>query len=197
MNRAIIIAHPSAILRKGLVSVLENEINAKIICTENIIDLKGYEYLTYNEIAILLPFDFNPIELLNPFRVKIQKPIFIGLIYDENKNPETKSPFDFIFSVITSPKILIELINNSFSSEINEKAEDELTGREKEVLRLIALGHTNKSIADTLFISIHTVISHRKNITEKLGIKTIPGLTVYAIIQNIVNPSEITPDHLL
>lgn len=197
MSRAIIIAHPSAILRKGLISVLENEINANVICTENIKDLKGYEYLTYNEVAILLPFDFNRVELLHPFRVKIQKPIFIGLIYDENKNPDAINPFDFIFSINSSPQLLIERIKNSFSSGTNEKAEDELTAREKEVLRLIALGHTNKSIADSLFISIHTVISHRKNITEKLGIKTIPGLTVYAIIQNIVNPAEITPDQLL
>lgn len=197
MSRAIIIAHPSSILRKGLVSVLENEIKAKIICADNIHDLKEYEYVTYQEVAILLPFDFNRVEALNPFRVKIQKPIFVGLIYDENKTLNKDLPFDFIFPVNSSPKILIELINNSFSSEIPEKEEDELTAREKEVLRLIALGHTNKSIADALFISIHTVISHRKNITEKLGIKTIPGLTVYAIIQNIVNPSEITPDQLL
>jgi len=197
MGRAIIIALPSAILRKGLVSVLENEINATIICTENINDLKGYEYLTYKEVAVLLPSDFNGMEELNPFRVKIQKPIFIGIFYGENKNPKTKNSFDFLYSINASPQILIDHINKSFSLEADEKEEDELTNREKEVLRLIALGHTNKSIGDTLFISIHTVISHRKNITEKLGIKTIPGLTVYAIIQNIVNPSEITPDQLL
>jgi DNA-binding CsgD family transcriptional regulator len=58
------------------------------------------------------------------------------------------------------------------------------------------MGYTNKAIAEKLFISAHTVISHRKNITEKLGIKSIPGLTVYAIIQNIVNTSEIASDHL-
>ena len=58
------------------------------------------------------------------------------------------------------------------------------------------MGHTNKTIADKLFISAHTVISHRKNITDKLGIKSIPGLTVYAIIQNIVSTSEIAPEQL-
>ena len=75
-------------------------------------------------------------------------------------------------------------------------ADDELTQREKDVLRLIALGHTNKSIADTLFISTHTVISHRKNITEKLGIKSIPGLTVYAIIQKIISQADVTNDQV-
>ena len=71
------------------------------------------------------------------------------------------------------------------------------SSREKEVLRLIALGHTNKSIADTLFISTHTVISHRKNITDKLGIKSIPGLTVYAIIQKIISQADIAKDKLI
>lgn len=66
-----------------------------------------------------------------------------------------------------------------------------LTDREVEVLRKVAQGKANKEIADKLFISINTVITHRKNITEKLGIKTIAGLTVYAIMNGIVNPEEV------
>ena len=53
---------------------------------------------------------------------------------------------------------------------------DEISIREKEVLKLVALGLTNKEIGEKLFISSHTVITHRKNITAKLGIKTIAGL---------------------
>ena len=62
---------------------------------------------------------------------------------------------------------------------------DQLTGRETDILRLVAQGMSNKEIADRLFISIHTVISHRKHITEKLKIKTIAGLTLYAVINNL------------
>jgi DNA-binding CsgD family transcriptional regulator len=47
-------------------------------------------------------------------------------------------------------------------------------------------GFANKEIADTLNISIHTVISHRKNITEKTGIKSLSGLTIYAITKKII-----------
>jgi DNA-binding CsgD family transcriptional regulator len=67
----------------------------------------------------------------------------------------------------------------------------EISNREKEVLKLVALGMTNKEIAEMLFISSHTVITHRKNITSKLGIKTIAGLTVYAIINKLIKPEEI------
>ena len=67
-----------------------------------------------------------------------------------------------------------------------------LSEREVEILKSVALGMTNKEIGDKLCISINTVISHRKNITEKLGVKTIAGLTVYAIMHNIIKPEEVT-----
>ena len=59
------------------------------------------------------------------------------------------------------------------------------------------MGFANKEIADKLFISIHTVISHRKNITEKLGIKSISGLTVYAIMNNLLDLEDINPEELI
>lgn len=66
------------------------------------------------------------------------------------------------------------------------KSDSQLSSREIEVLTLVARGLSNKCIADQLFISIHTVITHRKNITFKLGIKSIPGLTLYAALNNLV-----------
>ena len=62
----------------------------------------------------------------------------------------------------------------------------ELSARENEVLRLVAQGFTNKEIADNLSISINTVLSHRKNITAKLGIKSVSGLCVYAMMNGIL-----------
>lgn len=67
-----------------------------------------------------------------------------------------------------------------------------LTAREREVLRLVAQGHLNKQIADRLDISLHTVISHRKNITRKLQIKTVAGLTVYALLNRFITPKDVS-----
>jgi len=72
-----------------------------------------------------------------------------------------------------------------------DRAGEEISQREKDVLKLVALGMTNKEIAEKLFISSHTVISHRKNITAKLGIKTIAGLTVYALINKLISAEDI------
>ena len=63
----------------------------------------------------------------------------------------------------------------------------ELSTRETDVLRLVAQGMTNKEIADNLNISINTVLSHRKNISAKLGIKSVSGLCVYAMMNGIIN----------
>ncbi len=65
-----------------------------------------------------------------------------------------------------------------------------LSERETDVLREVVRGLSNKEIADKLFISIHTVISHRKNITRKLNIHSTAGLTIYAIVNNLVDISD-------
>ena len=59
------------------------------------------------------------------------------------------------------------------------------------VLVLVAKGMANKEIADRLNISIHTVMSHRKNIAHKTGIKSVAGLTVYALLNNLLDASDV------
>jgi DNA-binding CsgD family transcriptional regulator len=66
-----------------------------------------------------------------------------------------------------------------------------LSPKEKTIVRLVSLGFTNKQIAGELFLSTHTVITHRKNIGHKLGIKSVSGLTVYAIVNNIITIEEV------
>ena len=66
-----------------------------------------------------------------------------------------------------------------------------LTPRETEVLRLLVLGKTNKEVAADLNVGLTTIITHRKNLTEKLNIKTLSGLTVFAVSRGIVKVEEI------
>ena len=67
----------------------------------------------------------------------------------------------------------------------------ELSAREIDVLVLITKGLINKEIADKLNIGLTTVITHRKNITEKLGIKSVSGLTIYAVMNGYVEADRI------
>lgn len=66
-----------------------------------------------------------------------------------------------------------------------------LTEREKEIIRNVARGLSNKEIADRLCLSVHTVATHRKNICSKLDIHSAAGLTIFAIIHHLLNVSEV------
>ncbi|MDL2255346.1 LuxR C-terminal-related transcriptional regulator [Parabacteroides sp. OttesenSCG-928-G06] len=89
---------------------------------------------------------------------------------------------------------LIEQLQLFFASEggVFSPGENnkDLSIRETDVLQLIVKGITNKEIADKLNISLNTVLTHRKNITSKLGIKTVSGLTFYALMHGIVSGDE-------
>jgi len=97
-----------------------------------------------------------------------------------------------------SQETIIEQLQLLFAYENTHNLPGEnnkdLSLREIDVLQLIVKGITNKEIADKLNISLNTVLTHRKNITSKLGIKTVSGLTFYAIMNGIISGDEI--EHL-
>jgi DNA-binding NarL/FixJ family response regulator len=65
-----------------------------------------------------------------------------------------------------------------------------LSDRDNEIIKLIAEGNTNPQIADQLFLSSHTVNTHRKNIMTKLGVKNTAGIVMYAVKTNLVSPNK-------
>jgi regulator of cell morphogenesis and NO signaling len=70
-------------------------------------------------------------------------------------------------------------------------ADEVLSDREKDVVRCAVRGMTNKETAEKLFISVNTVLTHRKNISRKLNIHSISGLTIYAIVNKLVRLDEV------
>ena len=100
-----------------------------------------------------------------------------------------------ILNIFLPQKALIAELMKFFSDDSNNReklpSDEDLSAREIEVLILITKGLINKEIADKLNISLTTVISHRKNITEKLGIKSVSGLTIYAVMNGYISPDSI------
>lgn len=70
---------------------------------------------------------------------------------------------------------------------------DALGQREKEIICCVAKGMSNKEIADALFLSVHTVATHRKNISAKLEIHSTAGLTIFAILNHLVELKDLNP----
>lgn len=83
------------------------------------------------------------------------------------------------------------LIETDDAAESDLSPVELLGDREKEILSWVAKGKSNKEIASELFISVHTVTTHRRNICAKLDIHSTAGLTIFAIIHNLVKIEEI------
>ncbi len=101
--------------------------------------------------------------------------------------------YDGLISVIDDMETITRKIK-SLSTHQSESTEEKesLSQREKEIISLVVKGMTNQEIADKLFLSIHTVITHRRNIARKLEIHSATGLTIYAIVNKIVDIDEIS-----
>ena len=101
--------------------------------------------------------------------------------------------YDEVINIYDAPAVIIRKLRSALSSHEESPKSDslELSSREKEILICVAKGMLNKEIADLYNISIYTVISHRKNITRKTGIKTVAGLTVYALLNNLIDSGSV------
>ena len=102
------------------------------------------------------------------------------------------APYIGIIEINESKEKIIDKLNEFVQSDNAKRSDDvELSKRETDVLVAVAKGLMNKEIAEKMNISIHTVISHRKNITRKTGIKSVSGLTVYALLNNLIDEKEL------
>ena len=73
----------------------------------------------------------------------------------------------------------------------DETVQPSLTQREIDVLRLVVAGLLNKQIAQRLDVALTTVISHRRNLVRKLGIRSVAGLTIYAVTKGYVDAEQL------
>lgn len=95
---------------------------------------------------------------------------------------------------VPAVEILEEKVGIQEEPTVKEEAtrtEDTLSEREREIVHCVVCGLSNKQIAEQLFISLNTVLTHRKNIARKLNIHSVAGLTIYAIVNKIVNIDEL------
>jgi DNA-binding CsgD family transcriptional regulator len=133
-----------------------------------------------------------PPSLIHSLQASLDSMVRI-LISDSEPGPENFH-FSESIDIADHDKNIIRKLEKQLSLIYKKKEAPDtpegISDREKEVLCLVAIGLTNKEIGDKLFISTHTVITHRKNISAKLGIKTIAGLTMYALINHLIVSEE-------
>ncbi len=196
MESRVYIVHGAAIVQKGLADILRKNFKCTIACYYDFISLNQDE-LNDSTNAVLFVEDViaNSAEYLSFLNESGELKSF-SIVNDNKENSLLNSQYTIY--LFNKPDEIYEQVKQAFKQQ--EAVDDEteyLSNREIDVLKLVALGHSNKEIADKLFISTHTVMSHRKNMTEKLGIKSISGLTVYAIINNIIDTTNLNIKDLI
>ena len=195
-DKKIIIVEPSPIVSAGLASYFDDMKQVSIVSQLDRIDRMEEKLAAYNpDILIINPlliaYDTNEhfLKICRDFSNVIPVALVTSYV-DAGILKQFKDVIEINDSkqkVVT--KIFNLLSDNTLTQDKPESVE--LSNRETDVLVALVKGLTNKEISDKLYISVHTVITHRKNIVRKTGIKSVSGLTVYALLNNLVDESEI------
>ena len=195
-DKKIIIVEPSPIVSAGLASYFDDMKQVSIVSQLDRIDRMEDKLAAYNpDILIINPlliaYDTNEhfLKICRDFSNVI--PLALVTSYVDTC---ILKQFKDVIEINDSKQKVVSKIFNLLSDNTltQDKPESvELSNRETDVLVALVKGLTNKEISDKLYISVHTVITHRKNIVRKTGIKSVSGLTVYALLNNLVDEAEI------
>ena len=195
-DKKIIIVEPSPIVSAGLASYFDDMKQVSIVSQLDRIDRMEEKLAAYNpDILIINPlliaYDTNEhfLKICRDFSNVI--PVALVTSYVD---AGILKQFKDVIEINDSKQKVVTKIFNLFSDNklTQDKPESvELSNRETDVLVALVKGLTNKEISDKLYISVHTVITHRKNIVRKTGIKSVSALTVYAIINNLIDEKDI------
>ena len=188
MNRnvKIAIAEPSLIIRSGIVSVLRRLPSLNLMAIE-IADVGTLcDAVVRNKPDIVIANPAAP-QMMQPADVRAATGCdsirFVALLNTLNESR--------VMSIYDSADQISQKLKKLIDDEQDKLQQEQLSAREKDILIGVVKGWTNKQIAEKLFISVHTVITHRRNIAAKLQIHSTAGLTVYAIVNKLVELNEI------
>lgn len=185
----IAIVEPSPIIREGVAAVVSYCPNIRVAgAVDSIADLQTLMRSVEVDVVVVavgLARDIDGVaELQSVPIIGMQSTIVDGSMLRR---------FQAVATLYTTDEELHRMIIEAIDmlAEHNFSESHELSERERDVLVLVAKGLTNKEIASELNISPHTVISHRKNIVHKTGIRSVAGLTVYAVLNKFIDSDRL------
>ena len=194
MNREgkykVVLIEPSEIVTSGISAIIGK--NPEFTIVQTLADPSYYNSNDNADVIIVNPavIDFNERFDMRSYFGGSEAAI-VALTHS-NYEESVLRQYDECIGIYDNASRIIQKIRNAIEECIQNPRSDinELSARERDILKAVAKGMTNKEIADEFNISIYTVISHRRNISQKLGINSIPGLMVYAIMNKLVDMSD-------
>ena len=187
----VVLIEPSEIVATGIDSIINGNPQFNVVQT-----LNDPSYYNSNDsdvdIVVINPtvVDYNDRLDIRSW-LGTENTALVALTHS-NYEESVLRQYDECIGIYDNTARIIQKLKNAIDENRKNPKNDlnELSSREKDILAAVAMGKTNKEIADEFNISIYTVISHRRNISQKLGINSIPGLTVYAIMNKLVDMSD-------
>ena len=194
-DKRVLLIEPSLMVSKGFATLMEDINGLKL--AGNLLNVNRLQEhcITYRPDVLV----FNPLIMSFQHRTSIRsffnlppEIALVALVYSF-VDEWILAQFDAVITINDDQTQLSNKLNNinPVKFKTAQQENEELSERENEILTSIVKGLTNKEIAEKHFISIHTVISHRKNIIRKTGIKSVSGLTVYALLNNLISYEDI------
>ena len=187
----IVLIEPSEIVAAGIGAIIDKNPEFTVVQTLN---NPGYLNVGSRDIDIII---INPAVIDYNERLDIRSYLggteaAIVALTHSNYEENVLRQYDECIGIYDNAARIVQKLRSALESNAENPKSDinELSSRERDILTAVAKGMTNKEIADAFNISIYTVISHRRNISQKLGINSIPGLTVYAIMNKLVDISD-------
>lgn len=190
--KRIVLIEPSPIVREGIKTIFAH-LNGFELVGAYPDTLQLLERCTNHRAELLI---FNPLLMSYQQRANIRNffnlpdELQLAAIIYSLVDELLLQQFDAVIHINDDASKIANKLKQSQATESRTDTEG-LSERENEILIWIVKGLTNKEIADKHFISIHTVISHRKNIVRKTGIKSVSGLTVYALLNNLISYEDV------
>ena len=190
MNRyRVVIIEPATLIAEGLQAILAAYPDVeRVSCIEPNADIAHPLRITEPDVVLI---NMSVAHLMDSCE-ELESIPTIG-IQSAIVAPATQNRFAHTITTFSSAEAVKSAIREVVAtpSERSYAESHELSERERDVLVLVARGYTNKEIASELNISPHTVISHRKNIVHKTGIRSVAGLTVYAVLNKLIDSEQL------
>lgn len=183
----VVIADPSEIIRSGVIAVLQRSPNLNIDIAEiSEASSMGDDLVSLRpDIIIINPSYFGH---FTPAKLREYVPnMQVIALYSALMDQATMKSYDESISIFDSSDTIRASVSRVIETEEDVEVRNELSQREKEIVVCVSKGLSNKEIADMLSLSTHTVISHRRNIASKLNIHSPSGLTIYAIVNKLID----------
>lgn len=187
----IVLIEPSEIVAAGIAAIINGNPKFAIVQT---LSSPAYYHQGNSDIDAII---INPTVIDYNDRLDIRASLGSGstaiiALAHSNHEESVLRQYDECIGIYDNAARIIQKLRSAIDESSKNPRNDlnELSSRERDILAAVAKGKTNKEIADEFNISIYTVISHRRNISQKLGINSIPGLTVYAIMNKLIDMSD-------